>query len=345
MRPRTLIIATLVVWLLAFSVWTADGLVDPAIHMFDRALRRGIVCFAGFGVCLAMARVLGAWAGRPLTARLGLALGLTAVGTLIFSAVNNLVVFVINPVWGPGGGLMGVVSYAIMDVWVFLAWTALYFSLSSDAEARDHRQRLAEVQALALDAQNRMLLHQINPHFMFNSLNALSSLILQKETVRAEGMVLALSAFLRRSIDTNLPDRNPLGYELDEQRRYLGIDQIRFGERLRFADRAPAELRGAMVPSLILQPLVENAVKHGVSRTDDEVTIEVCAERDGDHLVIEVRDDARVDGRAALPRLGVGLSNVRGRLQALYGADASLDCERLQPAGFRARLRLPLEQP
>lgn len=342
MRPRTLIIAALVVWLLAFAVWTADSMVAPPPHALERALRRALACAGGFGICLLMGRALQAWAGRGLAARLGLAAALCALGALAYASFNHLIVFTIAPRWG-GAGLMDMLDNAMMDVWVFVAWTALYFSLASDAEARSDRARLAQVQALALDAQNRMLLHQINPHFMFNSLNALSSLILQKDTAQAEGMVLALSAFLRRSIDTNLPDRNPLGYELDEQRRYLGIDQIRFGDRLRFQDRVAAELRGAMVPSLILQPLVENAVKHGVARTEDEVTIEVRAERQGGELVIEVRDDARVSGATVLPRLGVGLSNVRGRLQALYGEAAALECERLQPAGFRARLRLPLE--
>jgi LytS/YehU family sensor histidine kinase len=317
-------------------------MVYPPPFPLDRALRRLILCGFGFGLCLAMAGALKAWAGEGARRRILLGGAMSLVAVIVFTLINQLVVFTIAPHWGRGG-LTEMLDNAAMDVWVFAAWTALYLSLSSDAEARDHRERLAEAQALALDAQNRMLLHQINPHFMFNSLNALSSLILQKDTGRAEGMVLALSAFLRRAIDTNLPDRNPLGYELDEQRRYLSIDQIRFGERLRFRDSVPAELRGAMVPSLILQPLVENAVKHGVSRTEDEVTIAVSAVRRGDELLIEVCDDARVNGKGSAPRLGVGLSNVRGRLQALYGDRASLDCERSEPCGFRARLRLPLE--
>jgi LytS/YehU family sensor histidine kinase len=328
--------------MVAFSVWTADSLVFPPAFVFERAVRRLAVCAAGFGICLLMARALQAWARGGFMRRAATGALLCLPATMAFATVNQLVVFTIAPKWGRGG-LVDMLDSAMMDVWVFAAWTALYVSLGSDAEARDHRERLEQAQALALDAQNRMLLHQINPHFMFNSLNALSSLILQKDTSRAETMVLALSAFLRRSIDTNLPDRNPLGFELDEQRRYLGIDQIRFGDRLRFKDSVPAELRGAMTPSLILQPLVENAVKHGVSRTEAAVTIEVRAARQGEDLIIEVLDDARVEGRSALPRLGVGLSNVRGRLEALYGAHASLDCERLEPGGFRARLRLPLE--
>jgi LytS/YehU family sensor histidine kinase len=342
MRQRTLIIATLAVWLIAFSVWTADSMVAPPPHAMERALRRLIVCVGGFSICMGMARVLQAYAGRSFLRRAMFGGLLCFAGSLMFSALNHLVVFVIAPLWGTSTWT-DVLDMALMEIWVFGAWTALYLSLSSDAEARDHRARLAEVQALALDAQNRMLLNQINPHFMFNSLNALSSLVLQKDTRRAEGMVLALSAFLRRSIDTNLPDRNPLGYELDEQGRYLSIDQIRFGERLRFRDAVPAELRGAMVPSLILQPLIENAVKHGVSRTEEEVTIEVTAARRGAELLIEVRDDAQVNGKGSAPRLGVGLSNVRGRLQALYGDKAALHCERLEPHGFCARLRLPLE--
>jgi LytS/YehU family sensor histidine kinase len=230
--------------------------------------------------------------------------------------------------------------------WSFIAWCAIVFALSYDEEAREHALRLVEAQALAAESQNRMLRYQINPHFLFNTLNALSSLILQGDTVRAERMVLSLSNFLRVSLESAPSDRITLAEELEAQRQYLAIEQERFGERLVFRESVPPALEDALAPGLILQPLIENAVKYGVARTRKPVTIEISAETDGQRLKVQVRDDANPDpGEAAKPQtLGVGLANVRRRLEVLYGEAGRLTAGARPGGGFEAVVELPLER-
>src|SRR5262249_14416448 len=155
------------------------------------------------------------------------------------------------------------------------------------------------------------LRYQINPHFLFNTLNALSSLILQGDNARAERMVLSLSNFLRVSLENAPGDRLTLAEELAAQRQYLAIEQERFGERLNLGVSVPADLQDALVPGLILQPLIENAVKYGVARTRRSVAVEITAEAQDGTLTVSVRDDATPDtvgaGAPSAPQtLGVG---------------------------------------
>jgi len=175
-------------------------------------------------------------------------------------------------------------------------------------------------------------------------LNALSSLILQKDTERAEKVVLSLSKFLRVSLEKDPRDKIALAEEIETQRQYLSIEEIRFGARLRFEEHIPAVLADALVPSLILQPLVENAVKYGVARSTVPVRVTIAAEVMGERLKITVSDDGAHDIDAAPVRLGVGLENVRRRLEALYGAAGRLTCGPGDRQGFVAAVELPLER-
>jgi LytS/YehU family sensor histidine kinase len=201
-----------------------------------------------------------------------------------------------------------------------------------------------EAQALAAESQNQMLRNQINPHFLFNTLNALSSLILQKDAERAERMVLSLSNFLRASLEQAPRDKITLAEEMTVLRQYLAIEQERFGDRLVLRETLPAGLRTALVPGLILQPLIENAVKYGVARTARPVTIEIAAEAQEERLVVSVRDDALPDMAEKPQTLGVGLENVRRRLEVLYGAAGGLTFGPRPDRGFAATIELPLER-
>ncbi|MGZ6040444.1 MAG: sensor histidine kinase, partial [Phenylobacterium sp.] len=238
-------------------------------------------------------------------------------------------------------------------IWSFFAWCAVVLALSYDEMTREQSLRLLEAQALAAESQNQMLRYQINPHFLFNTLNALSSLILQKDVERAERMVLSLSNFLRASLEKAPGDKITLADELTAQHQYLAIEQERFGDRLRLAETVPAHLRDALAPGLILQPLIENAVKYGVARTTRPVAIEITAEervgQDGAPiLAVTVQDDAIPDigpkKGGAPTTMGVGLANVRRRLEVLYGAAGVLTCGPRQGGGFAATVELPLER-
>jgi two-component system, LytTR family, sensor kinase len=345
-RPGNHLLANFGLWALTYGIVTARALSSdmPMPHQEDMALRRLVMCVGGFLACLAISPVLAWLSKRPVWARLVASLAFSAAGGFAYAGLNYVVFYMIYPRW-PVEPLSAMSTFwmASSFFWTFLAWCVVYFAIRAEEELREKSMRLVSAQALAADAQNRMLRYQINPHFLFNTLNALSSLILAKETERAERVVLSLSSFLRYTLEKDVPDKARLSEEIEAQRQYLLIEQARFEDRLVIEEKVPKELGGALVPSLILQPLIENAVKYGVARSSEPVTVQIAAEASVAQLRLTVSDDGKNGGGAEPPRLGVGLQNVRRRLEVLYGRAARLRCERRNPHGFLATIEIPLE--
>ncbi|MBS0332209.1 MAG: histidine kinase [Proteobacteria bacterium] len=325
------------------------GMGTPIEKLIGLGLRRTVVSAVCVGLCVVIQRVLQATGAWSWMRRFLLSAALSLAGVVAWTLVNHLVFYILWPV-GPiddgwGNIWLSWAYNASVMIWSFIAWCAIVLALSYDSEAREQSLRLVEAQALAAESQNQMLRNQINPHFLFNTLNALSSLILQKDVERAERMVLSLSNFLRASLEKAPSDKIALADELTVQRQYLAIEQERFGDRLVFRESAPAELGDALTPGLILQPLIENAVKYGVARTTRPVTIEIKAEACDGKLVLTVQDDAVPDVESApAAALGVGLENVRRRLEVLYGEAGVLICGPRPRGGWAAVIELPLER-
>ncbi|MBL8556725.1 MAG: histidine kinase [Phenylobacterium sp.] len=345
-RLNNYLVANFVLWTLTYVIVTARVAADPMPHAGAMAWRRLGMAIFGFLACLLVGRILSALAEQPIWRRLVVAVLLSVIGGFTYSYLNYVVFYLVAPLWRVEPlSPISLAFTASMFFWTFIAWCALYFAIRYEEELKEKNLRLVAAQALAMDAQNRMLRYQINPHFLFNTLNALSSLILAKENERAERVVLSLSSFLRHTLEKELPDKAPLSDEIEAQRQYLLIEQARFEDRLNYVETIPAELRDALAPSLILQPLVENAVKYGVARSNAPVTIEIKAEAAGGRLKLTVADDG-ADG-AGLPstaKLGLGLENVRRRLELIYGKTAELTCGPIQPHGFLASVEIPLER-
>ena len=284
-RPNNYLVANFVLWTLTYVIVTARMLADPMPHAGDMAVRRLAMAVFGFLACLAIGRLLSAIAEQPMWRRIVAAVALSVVGGFAYSVLNYAAFYLINPQWRVEPfSPISVAFTASMFFWTFISWCALYFAIRYEEELKEKNLRLVASQALAMDAQNRMLRYQINPHFLFNTLNALSSLILAKENERAERVVLSLSSFLRHTLERELPDKAPLSDEIEAQRQYLLIEQARFEDRLNYVENIPADLRDVLAPSLILQPLVENAVKYGVARSNAPVTIEISAAAEGGRL-------------------------------------------------------------
>lgn len=345
-RPNNYLVANFVLWTLTYVIVTARMLADPMPHAGDMAVRRLAMAVFGFFACLVIGRVLSAIAEQPMWRRIVAAVVLSVAGGFAYSMLNYAAFYLVNPQWKVEPFSPISVAYtASMFFWTFISWCALYFAIRYEEELKEKNLRLVASQALAMDAQNRMLRYQINPHFLFNTLNALSSLILAKENERAERVVLSLSSFLRHTLEKELPDKAPLSDEIEAQRQYLLIEQARFEDRLNYVENIPADLRDALAPSLILQPLVENAVKYGVARSNAPVTIEISAAAEGGRLRLTVSDDGgNGAGLQAPPKLGLGLENVRRRLDLIYGKTAELTCGPRRPNGFLASVEIPLER-
>jgi hypothetical protein len=238
---------------------------------------------------------------------------------------------------------------SIIWLFFFLAWTAFYVANQAQKDALGAQRRLADAESAAQAAQVRALRYQVNPHFLFNTLNSLSSLVMTGRTDRAETMLLALSTFFRTSLSLDPSADVTLAEEIDLQRLYLDIEKSRFPDRLHVEIDVPAELEQARMPALVLQPIVENAIKYGVSKSRKAVVVRIDARHlDNHRMVVEVSNRLKNGGKEELisathEGTGLGLSNVCQRLEARFGTHASCRFGPMTGGGFKVSLTMPVE--
>jgi len=228
---------------------------------------------------------------------------------------------------------------AVLTYWIVLA--ALR-GLESRRRLRDEQLRSALLESQLAQAQLQALRMQLQPHFLFNTLNAISALALA-DPLQARLMIARLSDFLRLTLEERHAPQVPLARELEFLRCYLDIQQVRFQDRLSTRLEVADDALRAAVPNLILQPLVENALRHGLLAKAEPGSLQVIGRRDGDELVLRVDDDGLglpSDGASE----GIGLTNTRARLAMLFGADARMELQRRDGGGTRVELRLPFRE-
>lgn len=227
----------------------------------------------------------------------------------------------------------------------FFGWSALYFALKFYRDFLAEQARREQATQLARDAQLKMLRYQLNPHFLFNTLNAISTLILEKQTEPANAMVMKLSEFLRQSLTIEPTSQVSLKQEIVSLRLYLDIEKERFAERLQVAYDVSPQAEAAQVPAMILQPLVENAIKYAIAPSESGGTIVIAAAIESDQLHLQITDNGPGAGSVAQAGCGVGLGNCQSRLQALYGDNFQLSFgNNEQGSGFTVKIILPIDQ-
>lgn len=234
--------------------------------------------------------------------------------------------------------------------YIFICWSGLYFGVKFYEGMQQAIQGALRANALAHQAQLKMLRYQLNPHFLFNTLNAISTLILEKNHQIANDMVSRLSDFLRYSLDNDPMQKVTLAQEIHALKLYLGIEKVRFEERLNLEFDIDEAAESAMIPSLLLQPLVENAIKYAIARSEHGGKIAIRARVFARELLLEVADDgpgvddidAMLSGRHH-NGCGVGVRNTRERLRELYGDDHGFQIDNLKPSGLQISIRLPYQ--
>ena len=240
----------------------------------------------------------------------------------------------------------------MMVTWFFFyaAWAAFYIAMLAQVEALGAQRRAADAENAAQSAQVRALRYQVNPHFLFNTLNSLSSLVMTGRTDRAEAMLLALSTFFRSSLSLDPGADVSLAEEIELQQLYLDIEMARFPDRLNVEIDVPADLESARLPTLILQPLVENAIKYGVSKSRKAVVIRIEARNLGEgRMTVEISNRLKHGGRDELPAAthegtGLGLANVCQRLEARFGSRAQCRFGPMPTGGYKVSLTMPVER-
>jgi hypothetical protein len=228
-----------------------------------------------------------------------------------------------------------------MGTFLYLLSTALFYILLSNQAAHEAEKDRVEARALARESELKALKAQVNPHFIFNCLNSISALT-ANDPARAREMCILLAEFLRKALGLGEKTQISLEEELDLIHAYLSVEQIRFGVRLKFEEKIDADARSSTIPPLLLQPLIENAIRHGIATLTEGgwVRLEVTS-RMPERLSIEVRNNFDAEAPRK-PGAGIGLKNVRGRLDTTYGNRARFDV-RADEAEFQVVIELPIE--
>ncbi|MFV8780991.1 sensor histidine kinase [Microbulbifer sp. SA54] len=236
-------------------------------------------------------------------------------------------------------------SYSFL---IYMTWAALYYGIKYYQASLLQQEKALKAESIAHQSQLKMLRYQLNPHFLFNTLNAISTLILDQDGKTANNMVTRLSQFLRHSLDNDPMQKVTLAKEVEALELYLDIEKVRFADRLQVNVDLEGDAPKGLVPSLLLQPLVENAIKYGISQREWGGEINIRARVFAGELLIEVSDNGPGVSEAALAGLGkgsgVGIRNTCERLRALYGDEQKTRFCNLPGGGLAVNLRIPFEQ-
>ncbi len=350
-------------WMWIAAIWFGFGLIDATQtvlsmraegmhHAWGRLFFTVVVAWLPW----ALATTSVVWLGRrfppvkvrPLSTWLVHVVACLTIG-LIFAAWNAGLLVLLNPyaeksppmpftnlLWGKflGGVLASAIFYACIQ--------AVSYVLDSRERLAYQETETARLNEQLSKAQLEALRRQIEPHFLFNTLNAVAGLVREGRSDAAVNMIAGLSDFLRRVLEGSPVQQVPLHEEMEFAQKYLDIQKVRFAERLQLSVDVPRELYQAQVPSLILQPMVENAVKHGIAKRAQGGAIRIAASRSDGRLTLSVSNDGpSLPVESERLRSGIGITNVRTRLQSLYGEAFELKMRNQDAGGVEVSVSLP----
>ncbi|PZU58869.1 MAG: sensor histidine kinase [Sphingobium sp.] len=355
--PTVALYSILGFWLFYILIVTLRAFVMGFDEQGEMAVRRGIVTVIGIVLTWVLYLIIRRFDRSPLASRVIVAFA-AAIPCAIAIAIANYYMFNLYDPDGlfpmaekhviaeQGYAMKEIAEVAIGRYFFLSAWAALYLALTYAAELHRIEHRALRLEQAAQQAELRSLRYQVNPHFLFNTLNSLSSLVMKDRREEAEQMIMSLSNFYRTSLTGDPLDDVPLSEEVHLQKLYLDIESVRFPERLRTDIQVPDRLLSCCVPGLILQPLVENAIKYGVSRTTRPVTVAIRAWENEGMLHVSVIDDGAAPiGPSATPSYegsGIGLVNVRERLAARFGVDGHIVHGPRAEGGYGVELTMPI---
>ncbi len=340
-------------WMLQAAGWSGYLLLRTVSSVSNTFSVEGIIraiieAIVGYCLTLLLSSLYGYYRRLPRIPSVILTLG-TLVGAALIYAVLEAFTFSFTAA-EPGITLARVLGYTFLTFTVLAGWSALYFGINFYliVEAQIDQMQILENQASS--AQLAMLRYQLNPHFLFNTLNSISTLVLLKQTERANIMLSRLSSFLRYTLANEPTAHVTLAQEVETLKLYLDIEKMRFDERLRTHFDVDPRCAKARLPSLLLQPLVENAIKYAVTPQEEGADITVSARLAGERVQIAVSDTGPglIESKPR-PTLstGVGLANIRERLAQAFGPDHRFETRSDPGKGFSVEIEIPfqLEEP
>lgn len=337
-------------WLLQAAGWSGYLLLRSVSGISNGLTLAGIVpilieSIIGYCITLLLSALYGSYRKLPRISGGVLSVLTLIVATALYAVLDAFAFSLMNR---DGGGinLTLVLATIFLNFTVLSGWSALYFGINFYLIIEDQIDQLEKLGNQASTAQLAMLRYQLNPHFLFNTLNSISTLVLLKQTERANAMLSRLSSFLRYTLANEPTAHVTIAQEVETLKLYLEIEKMRFEARLRPSFSIDPRCAKARLPSLLLQPLVENAIKYAVTPQEDGAEINVSAQLDGDWVQIIVSDTGpglrQQKSRASLST-GVGLANIRDRLAQAFGPQHRFETRSTPGGGFRVEIDIPFQ--
>lgn len=306
-----------------------------------------VAILIGLSMTTAMRYIYRVARNWPLPVQLPLVIFLCGSLGLLFSYIEVSLgpVLVPNAIQQTGLGLF---ANAMFEATTLFAWSAIYFGYHYYKGMQEQKEQVLKATAMAHQAQLKMLRYQLNPHFLFNTLNAISTLVLEKAEEDANKMLTKLSSFLRFTLVNQPTQRITLDQELHALGLYLDIEKVRFSDRLNVDFEIHEAARDALIPSLLLQPLIENAIKYAIAPEIDGGRICVEASVDGKWLKVALKDTGPgiedLSNIVSQTGSGVGITNTKERLHQIYGEDHKITLQNMEPQGLGIFIEIPCER-
>lgn len=334
-------------WLGYYLVRMFHGMVQGDLYLYGYAQLIGSATILGFILTLALRFFYQRLKETALPVIVFAILAASAALGAIFSTLEATAMPFFIPGSEPYQGVQKL-GNAMFESTVIFAWSAIYFGYHYYESFQEQKEQALKASAMAHQAQLQMLRYQLNPHFLFNTLNAISTLVLDKSEADANRMLTKLSSFLRYTLVNQPTQRVTLEQELHALSLYLDIEKVRFQDRLVVDYEIDDNTKAALVPNLILQPLIENTIKYAIAPSVDGGVITICAQVIDDQLCLGLKDNGPgmedVDNIVSQSGSGVGLVNTKERLHQIYGDDHEFKIENLSPTGLGVFIKIPCER-
>lgn len=265
---------------------------------------------------------------------------------LIYNIIklSSFKVIVHNQQWNEAWDMLEFGGWLMFSLTTMFAWTSVFFIMIYNTKLQKEHERLLTAQTLAKDAQLQMLRYQLNPHFMFNSMNAISTLILKNENDKANEMLDKLCEFFRYTLDFKAKSKTTLKKELELLDLYISIEKVRFGDRLTVQLEIDESALKCQVPNMLLQPLVENAIKYAIEPRKNGGKIIIKARCRNNRLELNVLDDGYGQNVKAQKGFGIGISNTKARLDAMFNGDYEVNILFRVEDGVTVEVKMPIEK-
>jgi len=312
------------------------AIIRPQFDDIDFNLSGQLINLAGETLCgfvlsYLQWHLIGKIVHLPLNRTLTLSFLAAAVLGVIYNVfkLSFYKVIVYGQQWNEAWNMLEFGGWLLFSVTTMFVWTSIYFIMLYNTKLQKEHEMLLRAQTAAKEAQLQMLRYQLNPHFMFNTMNAISTLIYKKDNEKAGEMLDKLCSFFRYSLIQNTEQRSTLAKELELVELYLSIEKVRFGERLTLSINVDESVRYAQVPPLFLQPIVENAIKYGIEMRKERGLIKISAAKKGENLEVNVFNDAASLDQTQVSGFGIGLSNTEERLATMFNQACELNVNQI----------------